>query len=323
MPHVQVVIPNWNGRKLLSSCLEALHAQTFEDFTILVVDNGSTDGSITWVNEHFPSVQVLANERNRGFAAAINQGIEVCDCEYVATLNNDAEAEPGWLKELVKTAEEGQRVGMCASKMLFANHPGIINSAGISLDWLGIAWDRRGGQIDVRYETAQTEVFGPCAGAALYRRVLFEEVGGFDEKFFAYLEDVDLAWRARRKGWRCFFNPQARVLHHHSATSREGSPFKSYHLGRNKVWLLIKNYPFLSRWYYVPLVVSYDLLAVFYALVVRGDVYALKGRLDGLLEGYRFVRKRREGDCTLDRSVDYMEPVDWPWEIVRRYRHFS
>ena len=132
---------------------------------------------------------------------------------------------------------------MVASKMLFAHRPEIINSAGIAMDWAGIAWDWRGGEIDTPAEEHDSEVFGPCGGAALYSRRMLDEIGLFDEDFFMYLEDVDLACRARLAGWHCLLPPQARVLHAHSATAGEGSPFKSYQLGRNKIWTLVKNFP--------------------------------------------------------------------------------
>ena len=197
-------------------------------------------------------------ELNLGFAAAINKGIHASSSRYVVSLNNDTEPDPGWLAALVSAAERDPTVGMCASKMLFADRPGMINSTGICVDRAGIAWDRRGGEADDGREIEPVEVFGPCGGAALYRRAMLEEIGMFDERFFAYLEDVDIAWRGRQAGWRCLCVPAARVLHRHSATGKEGSPFKSFHLGRNKVWLLLKNYPVQRLWRYVPAVLLYD-----------------------------------------------------------------
>jgi len=143
---VTIVIPNWKGRSFLAPCLHALERQPFTDYVVIVVDNGSRDGSVEWVKRNYPRVQVIANEENRGFAAAVNQGIRVSHSRYVATLNNDTEAKPRWLEALVEAAESDPRVGMCASKMVFADRPGVINSRGISLDRAGIAWDRRGGE---------------------------------------------------------------------------------------------------------------------------------------------------------------------------------
>jgi GT2 family glycosyltransferase len=273
---------------------------------------------------------VIENAENRGFAGPVNQGIEASASPYVAVLNNDTEPSPGWLMALVAAAESNERVGMCASKMLFADRRTMINSAGLCVDRAGIVWDRRGGQLEDGRETEWVEVLGPCAGAALYRREMLEEVGGFDEDFYAYLEDADLAWRARQQGWRCLYAPDARVLHRHSATGLEGSPFKSFHLGRNKVWMLTKNYPFRALWYAVPLVILYDLAAMLYALVALRDVHALRGRLAGLA-GIRRMWAKRCGEaaraCRSSQKgrldVAWLEPLSSPWQVLARYRHLG
>ena len=238
---------------MLQTCLAALEAQTLSDQRVIVVDNGSDDGSVAWLRERHPSVRVIENAQNRGFAAPVNQGIEASDSPYVAVLNNDAEPSPGWLAALVQACRERRaRRDVCVQDDVcrsahddqFDRHHAWIGSA--------IAWDRRGGETEDGRETEPVEVFGACAGAALYRREMLQQMGLFDEDFFAYLEDVDLAWRARRLGWRCLYVPAAHVLHRHSATGQEGSPFKSFHLGRNKVWMVVKNYPFRALWYAVP-----------------------------------------------------------------------
>jgi len=328
---VTVVIPNWNGRAMLQTCLEALAAQVFRDFAVVVVDNGSEDGSVAWIRENHRSVRVIENAQNRGFAAPVNQGIQASSSPYVAVLNNDTEPSPGWLEALVGAAESDARVGMCASRMMFADRPTVINSTGISVDRAAIAWDRRGGETEDGLETEPIEVFGACAGAALYRREMLQDVGLLDEDFFAYLEDVDLAWRARRMGWRCLYVPAAHVLHRHSATGHEGSPFKSFHLGRNKVWLVVKNYPVRALWYGVPLVVLYDLAAVLYALVARGDVHALRGRLAGLRAARKMWAKRRRSglpSAAAERhgrypDLPWLERPPWPWLIPQRYAHLQ
>jgi GT2 family glycosyltransferase len=317
---------------MLEGCLRALEAQTYTDWASIVVDNGSTDGSVAWLRMAHPSVRVIANAENRGFAAAINQGIKASTSQYVVTLNNDAEASPGWLAALVEATESERarsvRVGMCASKMVFADRPDVINSAGICVDRVGIAWDRLGGETDHAgggYPGARRweEVFGPCAGAALYSRAMLDEIGWFDDDFFAYMEDVDLAWRARRAGWRCLYVPGARVVHRHSATGGEGSPFKSFYKGRNKVWLVLKNYPLGRLWYNVPLVVLYDVAAVIYALVWQGDVHALRGRIAALAGLGRMWAKRRDRGGQERLDVEWLEPISLPWQVAARYKHLA
>ncbi len=324
MPRIQVIIPNWNGRHLLAKCLNALSKQTFKDFSITIVDNGSTDDSLTWLQEHYPTVQIIANRKNRGFAPAINQGIAASDGQYIATLNNDAWPDPTWLEELLSPMSTYERVGMCASKMLFADRPNMINSTGINLDWTGIAWDRRGGEIDKDEDITPQEIFGACAGAALYRRELLVELQGFEENFFAYLEDVDLAWRARLMGWRAFYVPTAIVHHHHSATAGEGSPFKNFLLGRNKVWLIVKNYPLPYLLKYLPVIILYDLGTLPYTLVVRGELSAIRGRWAALKNLNVILPKRRLVQSQirdLDNWARFMQPVVPPWRVSQRYRH--
>lgn len=326
-PKISVVILNWNGRRYLYDCLTSLQAQTYTDFEVIMVDNGSTDGSVEWVAEHFPLVRMICNETNVGFAAGNNQAIRASQAEFVVTLNNDTRVEPDWLASLVAAVEEDPSVGMCASKMLFADQSEIINSTGISLDPVGIAWDRRGGEPDDGVEAAPVKVFGPCAGAALYRRTMLDQVGLFDEDFFAYLEDVDLAWRARLAGWHCLYVPQARVYHVHSATAGEGSPFKNRLLGRNKVWTIAKNYgPGGRLLLYLPLILLYDLAAVLYALVVRRDFSPLQGRLEGLRGLPGIWRRRREVQALRRENrgqpwYRYLSPLIPPWRVPARYRH--
>lgn len=321
MPRVAVIIPSWNGRTLLAACLEALDRQSAQDFIVIVVDNGSTDGTKEWLHDRYPSVQLISNVSNTGFARAVNQGIRANDAPYIAVLNNDTEPGTEWLAELLSAAETDPRIGMVASKMLFADRPHIVNSAGICVDLAGIAWDRLGGAADDPEEVERTGIFGPCGGAALYRRKMLEEIGLFDESFFAYLEDVDLAWRGQAAGWRCLYAPTARVLHRHSATAIEGSPFKRYQLGRNKIWLLAKNYPFRALWWSGPIVILYDVAAVLYALIARRDLHALRGRIAGLLTAAPYLGQRPRYESRPD--VAFMSPLAPPWRVSARYAHLK
>ncbi len=325
--HVAVVIVNWNGQGYLERCLGSLRQQTYPDYEVLLVDNGSTDGSVYLVRERFPEVRLLALERNVGFAAGNNQGIRAAEGPYVATLNTDTEVEPGWLAALMEGMGAAPRVGMCASKMLFLHQRERINSTGIAIDRLGIAWDRDGGRPDGEAGLEAGEVFGPCAGAALYRRELLEETSGFDDGYFYLYEDVDLAWRARLLGWRAWYCPKARVYHVHAGAGTEGSPLKSYLLARNRVWTLIKDYPGPQWWLRLPLIWLYDLLAVGFSLFSRGDAQALRGRLAGYAafpalwpRRLAIQRRRRIGWPELAAQ---MAPLSSPFQVRRRYAHLS
>ena len=325
-PLISVVIANWNGRRYLDKCLSSLAAQTYPAVEIIVVDNGSSDGSAAWIAEHFPAVQVIANPTNRGFAVANNQGIARSRGLFVALLNNDAWAEPAWLAGLYAAADQGARVGMVASLMLSASRPELVDSTGICVDRCGISWDRGGGQGVAAWASGPLDVFGACAGAALYRREMLDEVGGFDEDFFAYLEDVDLAWRARWLGWQARYAPAARVYHIHSGTGGEGSAFKTYWLARNKIQMLIKNYPLPQLWLYLPMILLYDSLSFISMLPVQQRWGALRGRLHGWRAAPRAWRKRRALRPPALSSRDMLAAlgaVAWPWEVARRYQHVT
>jgi GT2 family glycosyltransferase len=287
---VTVIIPNWNGRLWLEQYLPALAAQTYGDFNVIVVDNGSRDGSAAWLAEQWPSVQVMRNERNVGFATANNMAIHATRGEFIVTLNNDVRAEPDWLTELVAAANAG--AGMVASRILLATHTNKLDSAGIEVDRAGIAWNRGWGQ-PAASAGGGGMVFGPSGAAALYRRSMLDEIGLFDEDFFAYYEDVDLAWRGQWAGWHCLYAPKAVVHHVHSATSVQGSPFKTRLLARNRIWAWLKNYPFPHLLWYCPAIWTHDLLSLGLALGSGRVQGALEGRAQALKGLPRMLAKRR------------------------------
>ena len=325
-----IIIPNYNGSHHLSALLDRLAAQTLRDFEVVFVDNGSGDGSITNAEQlalrHKMPLRAVSNDYNRGFSPACNQGIAAASGRWIVLLNNDTRPEPQWLEMLVQTAASDPAVGMVASKMLRAARPEQIDSAGIAVDWMGIVWDWRGGEMDDVNEREEVEVFGPCGGAALYSRTMLDEIGTFDEDFFAYMEDVDLAWRARLAGWRCLLQPQARVLHNHSATLGHTSPRKRFLLGRNKVWLLVKNYP--DPWFtrnLLPLL-AYDGMAATFGALAQHDWVAWQGRMAGLRQVGRFWRKRREIHRHWHDTENWrlgMSPMVAPWRVVDRFAHLA
>ncbi|MCP1393569.1 MAG: glycosyltransferase family 2 protein [Methanothrix harundinacea] len=238
---ISVVIPNYNGRRYLEMCLSSLFSQTYQDFEVILVDNGSWDGSSEYVEKRFPGVRVVRNEENLGFAGGVNSGIRQARGEKILTLNNDTKADKDLIKSLSEAMDSDAEVGMCASKMLFCD--GRINSTGICLSRSGAAWDRGMGEVDEGQYDEVEEVFGPCAGAALYRREMLDEIGLFDEDFFAYMEDVDLAFRGQLAGWKCLYILSAVVYHVHSGTAGFRSEFSVYYGNRNVIWYAIKDFP--------------------------------------------------------------------------------
>jgi len=231
-----VIIVNWNGRDYLRVCLESLRAQTHPDFRIIVVDNGSTDGSLAMLAEEYAEVQVEALGENTGFVIASNRGAALApDADVLVMLNNDTEAEPGWLLALTQALEARPEAGAAASKMLLFDRREVLHAAGDIMDPgffpqnRGV-WEKDEGQYD-----DDIRVFGPCGGAAAYRQQVWRALGGFNARLFMYLEDVDLAWRMQKAGWKTVFAPDARVYHHLSATG--GGKIASYYVGRNLILL--------------------------------------------------------------------------------------
>lgn len=243
LPTVSIIVLNWNGKQYLQTCLSSLLGQNYHEIEIIFVDNGSTDGSVEFVKDKYPSVKIIVHDRNLGFAGGVNSGIIVSHGKYIATINNDAEADLEWISSLVQVIESDRCIGSCSSKMLRYYDRKIIDSAGIVVYQNGNAYDRGAQEVDRGQYDAQTEIFGACAGAALYRRQMLDEIGLFDEEYFAYFEDVDISFRMHLFGWKCIFVPDAIVYHIHSATSRQKSPFKIFYLERNKLWNMWKYFP--------------------------------------------------------------------------------
>jgi GT2 family glycosyltransferase len=242
-PRISVLIVNHNGKAYLPDCLASLEQQTCrEQLEIIVVDNASTDGSVEWLANH-PDIRLLKLAQNQGFAGGNNAGLQLARGEFIALLNNDAVADARWLESSVAAIERDRRLGGVASKILFRSRPNVINSAGIELYRDGRGGDRGLGQAnDARFDEP-AEVFGPCGAGMLLRRELIDEIGSFDGRFFLYYEDLDLAWRARLRGWKFTYEPRAIAYHVHGGTSGLGSPFFLFHVERNRVLANVKNGP--------------------------------------------------------------------------------
>ena len=205
-----VIIPNYNGMKFLEPCLKALQAQTYQNFKILVVDNGSTDGSAQWLEER--GIDTIFLKENTGFSGAVNTGIRAADTPYVILLNNDTEADEYYVAEMVRAIERSPKIFSVSSRMIQMYHPELMDDAGDMYCILGWAYQRGVGQ-SVRKYSHSRRVFSACAGAAIYRREVFEKIGYFDEMHFAYLEDLDVGYRARIFGYDNVYCPAAIVRH--------------------------------------------------------------------------------------------------------------
>lgn len=246
-PKVSIIILNWNGKENTINCLEALKLTTYSNYETIVVDNGSTDGSVNYFKAHYPEIELIENGENLGFAegnnVAIREVLKKEEIKYIALLNNDTIIKPDWLENLVNALESDEKIGSCQPKILSLINPDMIDAVGISIDRYGGAAQEGHNEKDLGQYDKITEVFGVCAGAALYRAKMLNQIGLFDKDFFAYYEDVDLAIRARLFGWKSVCVPQAVIYHIHSATLGNDSPFKKYLLERNSYYYVIKSLP--------------------------------------------------------------------------------
>lgn len=240
---VSVIIPNLNGCALLPGCIASLEKQTLVNFEIILVDNGSTDDSVRYIKSNYPRVRLIELQSNVGFAAACNLGMRAAKGEHIAVLNNDTEVSPQWLESLLNAAAENEEIGMVASKIFLDLETRTLDSAGMLFYPDGIGRQRGRGETD-EGQFDQSDILFPSACAALYSRKMLNDVGMFDEDFFAYCEDTDLGLRARLAGWKAVFAPQALVLHKYSSTGGKYSLFKALHVERNRIWVALKILPF-------------------------------------------------------------------------------
>jgi GT2 family glycosyltransferase len=304
---VGVIVVNANAGEVIDRALTAVAAQTVRPARTIVVDNASTDGSLQAVRDRHPEVEVIALERNVGFAAGNNVGFEAAaDCDWYALLNPDAFPEPTWLEELLAAAERQPDYTFFGSRMLRATAPEELDGAGDAYHVSGFAWRVGHGRPAAQAGLAEREIFSPCAAAALYRRDAVSDVGGFDERFFCYFEDLDLAFRLRLRGHRCLYVPQAVVHHVGSLVTGVESAFTVYHSHRNLVWTYVKNMPAPLVWLYLPQHLLVNAAAVaWYASRGQGRaiVRALRDAVRGLPQTLRERRRVQAGRAVEPGSV--------------------
>jgi GT2 family glycosyltransferase len=307
-PLVSVVVVTWNGRQYLEACLDGVAAQVGVSTETILVDNASTDGTVAFVRERFPGVRVVALPENRGFAGGNNAGVREARGRLVALLNNDAVPEPGWLQALVAGVDEQRGFTLVTSRIVYMHDPGVIDSAGDSLFASGGAFKRyHGAHVEMARES--TEVFGVCGAACLMPKCVFDELGGFDEDFFASHEDVDLSYRARLLGYRCGYVADAVVRHHGSATIGRVSTFAVFHGQRNLEWMYVKNTPISLLLTTLPSHLLYvGAASVHFArtgalgVFVRAKLAALAG-MPGVLRKRRQVQRTRRVDVAALRPL--------------------
>lgn len=312
-PEIAVVVVNWNRRELLRACLDSLIRQREARFETILVDNGSRDGSLEMARREYERrpelrLRVIANSGNLGFCAANNQGIMASRAPYIALLNNDAEAEPDWLASLRRCFDFAPDIGMAASKILVHEEPSRIDKAGHLIYPDGQNRGRGSGEWDRGQYDQPAEALWPDGCAAMYKREMLDQIGGFDEDFFAYADDAELGLRARIAGWRCLYAPDAVVRHHRGATLGLGSGRRLELIERNRILLVAKLFPWSLLWLNGPYYAARIGAGVLAATRGQGEtryfpgwtgklrlmLSLLKGDLAALRMLPRMLRKRRQ-----------------------------
>jgi GT2 family glycosyltransferase len=310
MREVSVVIPNWNGKDSLKACLDSLLIQSLKP-TIIVVENGSTDGSNKFLADTYPDIVVLEQQRNLGFAGGVNVGIRYAienNHQFVALFNNDAVADKAWLKNLHQELLDNSHSGIATCKFMDIENKHIDSTGDLYTIW-GLPYPRgRGEEVSNQYDE-QTDIFAASGGASLYRVKMLQEIGLFDEDFFAYYEDVDLSFRAQLAGWKISYVPSSIAYHQIGATSSKIKGFTTYQTMKNLPWLLWKNVPASLLFRTVPrFTLAYTSFLI--SAAQRGQsAPALKGVLISVLLLPKKILQRWQIQHKRKVSVDYINSV--------------
>ncbi len=312
MTSLTVIVVNWNGRQLLTECLSSIFSQSLKDIKVVLVDNGSTDDSVLFVQEHFPRVQVLALPRNLGFAAGNNRGIRESTSEFVALLNNDAVADAFWAERLLGAASDSG-AGIVASKVLLYHDRGKLDSAGDGMTIVGVGY-KRGHLAPSNSYAAAESVFGASGCGMLLRRSMLEDIGLFDEDFFLIFEDCDLCFRAQLRGWECLYAPDAVIYHKLNTSIRTLSRTHVFYGQRNMEHVFFKNMPAWLMWQYLP-VHLLNAIGAFLYFSWKGHFssYA-ESKIDfirnlrGVLQKRHEIQARRTRSC---RDINRMLDRKW------------
>lgn len=302
---ITIVIPNYNGNKYLKQCLDSIYVQGYTNYEVIIIDNASNDGSYEWVKE-YKKVIYKELKRNYGFSHAVNEGIKMAQGEYVLLLNNDTKLLPNFLKEVLQVIEKDDKIFAVSSKMIQYSHTDLIDDAGDEYTIIGWAYKRGDGKSVTEFEKEE-RIFSACAGAALYRKKIFDKIGYFDEKFFAYMEDVDISYRANIYGYKNVYAPKAKVYHIGSATS--GGRYSNFKLklsARNSIYVPYKNMPLIQ------FIINSPCLIV--GILIKQRVFAKKGYgkayKEGLIEGITSLRNIEKTPFKVQNLLHYIY-IEW------------
>lgn len=314
---VSVVIPNFNGIAFLDSVLASLEGQTLSNFEVILVDNGSTDGSCSFVTANYPWVHLIELSENFGFCGAVNAGIRAAKAPYVLLLNNDTEVKEDFVEEMLAAIRRHKNAFSCGARMVQYHDRDRLDDVGNYYCALGWSFARGRGKDIHAYET-EDKIFSACAGAAIYRKKIIEKIGYFDEEHFAYLEDTDIGYRARIYGYENWYAPKAIVYHVGSGTSGSRyNQFKTRYSSRNNIYLIYKNMPLLQIILNLPfLAVGFLIKFLFFAVKGMGKEYAA-----GIKNGFSISMKNQKVPFQIKHLPNYCKIQLELWiNIIRRFR---
>ena len=309
LPKVSLVIPNWNGLIHLKGCFDAISRQTFQPRETIMVDNGSTDGSVEFVQRNYPHVRIVTLGENYGFAFAVNRGIETAHGDFVGLLNNDVDLDDHWLERLADALHTDQRLGSVTCRMLNFYDHSMIDSAGDALTRFGSPYSRGYREKDNARFGRRELVFGACAGAALYRREVFTRVGMFDEDFISYYEDVDLSFRAQLAGFRCLYVPEAICYHKRGATGGKVAHYPIRMGERNLTAFYIKNFPLVILLSRFPFILASRVRRMYRSARAGMGRATWEGFVEGFTLLPAMIRKRRKIQKTRVVSIGYVNSL--------------
>ena len=300
---ITIVIPNYNGKHFMDPCLDSLSRQTYSNFEIIVVDNNSSDGSREYMQENHPEIRYIQLDQNYGFSKAVNAGIKAARTPYIILLNNDTTVDSHFVEALRNAIRQSPKIFSVSSKMIQMYHPELIDSAGDLYTLMGWGVCRGSGRPVSNYQD-DDEIFTACAGAAIYRKAIFEKIGYFDESHFAYLEDIDVGYRARIYGYKNMFCPSAKVYHVGSGTS--GSKYNSFKVklsSRNNIYLVYKNMPLLQLILNcIPLFMGFLLKYAFFIRIGFGKDY-----YQGIQEGLQSLSSQKKVPFRFSHLMNYLK----------------
>jgi len=302
---LSIIIVNWNGKHHLKECFDSLRVQTSKDFEIVMVDNGSKDGSVEFIRENYPEVRLIELDYNSGFSQGNNIGIKESKGEFIVLLNNDTKVVPEWVESLLDAFERYPDAGLCASKIVYYSNPELIDSAGDGFAVCGVAFKRGHLQEESKYNSEQF-VFGACGAGMAFRKAVLDEIGLLDEDFFAIYEDVDISFRAQLRGYKCIFVPSAVINHKVNSTLGKMSNFYVYNGQRNAEYVYFKNMPKKLIWRTFHIHLFYNLLGLMYFTIKGRGWSFLKAKIYFLKDIPKIKEKRRLIQQNIKTETEYI-----------------